>query len=51
MMGGVEGGLGLVRAGVAARELRAVVAGDIEETRACWLPASFDGGVDRCQPA
>ena len=31
MVGGVEGGLGLVRAGVAARELRAVVAGDVEE--------------------
>ena len=57
MMGGVEGGLGLVRAGVAARELRAVVAGDVEEPLlllllvATTLSSGFHRCVDRGQPA
>ena len=58
MMGGVEGGLGLVRAGVAARELRAVVAGDVEEALllllllvATTLSSGFHRCVDRGQPA
>ena len=59
MMGGVEGGLGLVRAGVAARELRAVVAGDVEEALlllllllvATPLSSGFHRCVDRGQPA
>ena len=57
MMGGVEGGLGLVRPGVAARELRAVVAGDVEEALlllllvATTLSSGFHRCVDRGQPA
>ena len=59
MVGGVEGGLGLVRAGVAARELRAVVAGDVEEPLlvlllllvATTLSSGFHRCVDRGQPA
>ena len=57
MVGGVEGGLGLVRAGVAARELRAVVAGDVEEALlmlllvATTLSSGFHRCVDRGQPA
>ena len=58
MMGGVEGGLGLVRPGVAAGELRAVVAGDVEEALllllllvATTLSSGFHRCVDRGQPA
>ena len=56
MMGGVEGGLGLVRPGVAAGELRAVVAGDVEEALllllvATTLSSGFHRRVDRGQPA
>ena len=59
MVGGVEGGLGLVRPGVAARELRAVVAGDVEEALlllllllvATTLSSGFHRCVDRGQPA
>ena len=56
MVGGVEGGLGLVRPGVAAGELRAVVAGDVEEALllllvATTLSSGFHRCVDRGQPA
>ena len=51
MVGRVEGGFRLVRPRVAARELGAVVAGDVEEPLPSWLPSRLDRRVNRCQPA